>query len=56
MGAKNILGVEDKGKSSDAILCVNMNKKVLKTKKISSLNPEWKEILKFSIDFKDRSV
>lgn len=56
MSAKGILGVEDKGKSSDAILYIKYNNKTQKTKKISSLTPEWKEIFKFPVNFKDRSV
>lgn len=47
MAAKNILGVENKGKHSDAILFLKFNNKVVETKKISSLNPEWKEVFKF---------
>jgi len=56
VNAKGILGVEDKGKSSDAMLHIKYNNKVQKTKKIASLNPEWKELFKFPINFKDRSV
>ncbi|KAL4493478.1 hypothetical protein ABPG72_007486 [Tetrahymena utriculariae] len=55
VSAKGILGVEEKGKYSDALFNIKFNKKDAKTKVIQSLNPEWKEVFKFPINFKDRT-
>lgn len=50
------MGVENKGKSSDAKLKVLFNKKSETTKVVKSLNPEWNETFSFKINFNDRSV
>lgn len=56
MKAEGILGVEKKGTSSDAYAFLTLGKKERKTKVIKSVNPEWNEVKKFKVDYKDITV
>ena len=54
--AKNILGLEDDGRNSDAICQIDFLTEKKETKNVRSLNPDWNEVYTFPINIASEQV